>query len=414
MKLNLYVLKYLYYGGIIMNLNNKTKKINLPKEEFSGILNGMIRSAKLIEKKEPENYNGLDKTLKNFVKDSSFESTNIPNKDNPMGALGSIKFVWDSIPHVITVITEKKTRNEILEGKLSRDAAIKRAFGKDSQSFVSSKLIGSAIKMGANPNKEFSGDMFLILSGLSKGTSAVDFAIKSNNYNSLKTILNSKGDVNTLNSGFAPIHKIFDVYDDAENDIKKPNGNILKEYIELNRKLIQTLVIQKTKNINLSSDLGENAMHFLAYSRSLDKDIYKALIERNININQMDYKGNTPLHVAANVGNKDLVNIFKNEPINPNLKNKEGMTPLHIAALSDEADIFEKLIKMGANPNIKDNRGKTPFYYFENDKFMLKYRIVNSKEKEQEKKDKKDAFISKNREKYQNINSYTKDIGKAI
>lgn len=52
-------------------------------------------------------------------------------------------------------------------------------------------------------------------------------------------------------------------------------------------------------------------------------------------------KGNTPLHVAAQLGNVDLCNnIAKRDPTVISLRNLEGETPLFLAALHGKSDAF--------------------------------------------------------------------------
>ena len=71
--------------------------------------------------------------------------------------------------------------------------------------------------------------------------------------------------------------------------------------------------------------------------------------------------GNTPLHYAAMVGSRPIVEIlikdFGKELVN--LKNKFGNTALHCAAHNSHVEVVKYLIKMGADPRIENNRGDT-------------------------------------------------------
>jgi hypothetical protein len=367
------------------------------KEELKQTLQDMNAHIKELGNKKPSEYGRVNQAWDEFTKVAvSDEMVSLEDALKGMSALG--KFVVDSIPHVITIISEDKTRNDIIAGKLDREGAIKRALGKDAQSFLSAKLIQSALSLGSNPNNSFSGDLFTIAVGINPGTSAVEFAIRNNHYNSVKTLLESKGDTNYLSHGSAPIHNAFGGYNRYLH--REANEDILKEYLELNRKLIQDFVIEKTKDINIQNDLGENVLHVIARNNEpTPKETIDEIVKKKVDVNHKDMQGDTPLHVAANVGNSNFLRNVKGLGMDPNGKNNAGQTPLHLAALADEADCFEKLLALGADPHKKDLRGKTPFYYFENDKQILKYRVVKSPEDQKLKMEKKKEFLEKYREK---------------
>lgn len=48
-----------------------------------------------------------------------------------------------------------------------------------------------------------------------------------------------------------------------------------------------------------------------------------------------------------------------------NCKNKSGRTPLHIAAQKGNAELVKILLSFGANKTIKDNLGMTPLNFAE-------------------------------------------------
>ena len=374
------------------NFENNHKK----QEELKQTLQDMKMHIKELGSKKPSEYGKASQAWDEFTKVAvSEDNVNLEDALKSIATLG--RFVVDSIPHVITIVNEDKTRKEITAGKLDREGAMKRAMGKDAQSFLSAKLIQSAIHMGSNPNNSFSGDLFTIAVGISPGSSAVEFAIRNNNYNSVKTLLDSKGDTGYLSHGSAPIHNAFENYN--RYAAKGENEDVLREYITLNRKMIQELLIEKTKDINIQNNLGENVLHLIARNyEPVAKEIIDALSIKKVDGNHKDMSGDTALHIAANVGNENFLAKVKSLGMDPNTKNKAGQTPLHLAALADEADCFEALLKLGADPNKKDLRGKTPFYYFENDKQILKYRVVKSSEQEKLKIEKKKEFLQKYRD----------------
>lgn len=359
--------------------------------------NGMTRHVKMLSDNNPHIYSKANKVWEAFSE--GLYNDNVKESMQAITGLG--KFVFDSVPHVVTAVSEDKTKKEILEGKLDKEAIKKRIVGADAHAYLAQKLIKSSVALGSNPNNSFAGDLFSIVVGVSRGNSAVEFAIKNNSFNSLKALLDTKGNTESLSNGNAPIHNAFSYYNKMVDE-KEKNSELLKYYISANRRMIQKYVAEKTKDVNIQNCLGENVLHVIADDFNLDirnKEIIDTLIKKGADVNAKNISGYTPLHVAANVGNDRFIKIMSDYNVDLQAKNKYGQTPLHIAALADEADCFESLLKKGINPHKKDIRGKTAFYYFENDKHILKTRIVRD-QKTMEKKAKKRSEIIK---KYKNM-----------
>ncbi|CAG9838316.1 unnamed protein product [Diabrotica balteata] len=70
----------------------------------------------------------------------------------------------------------------------------------------------------------------------------------------------------------------------------------------------------------------------------------------------------TPLHLAAEDGDVDCVNLLINAGANIAAKNHKNQTPLHLAALSQCAETIAILLKKGADPNATDVDGRTPLH----------------------------------------------------
>lgn len=70
--------------------------------------------------------------------------------------------------------------------------------------------------------------------------------------------------------------------------------------------------------------------------------------------------GDTPLHVAAYEGNREIVNLLISYNADVNAPNNIGATPLHWAALTNRKDIAQALIDAGAQVNAPTLQGKTP------------------------------------------------------
>jgi TonB family protein len=68
----------------------------------------------------------------------------------------------------------------------------------------------------------------------------------------------------------------------------------------------------------------------------------------------------TPLHLAAQNGNKDVAELLLAKKAEINVKAYDGWTPLHLAARYGHKDVIELLLAKGAEVEAKDDRGKTP------------------------------------------------------
>ena len=70
--------------------------------------------------------------------------------------------------------------------------------------------------------------------------------------------------------------------------------------------------------------------------------------------------GSTPLHFAAGVGRREVVELLIAEGAEVNVKDKYDGTPLHSATANDHKEIAKLLIAEGADVNAKDDKGRTP------------------------------------------------------
>ena len=93
-----------------------------------------------------------------------------------------------------------------------------------------------------------------------------------------------------------------------------------------------------------------------------DINIQKAneLILQGADVNASGQFGNTPLTVAAQMGETNTVKLLIDNGADINAKNGFGETALWLAAANSHADTLKLLIAAGADVNIKNDLGVTP------------------------------------------------------
>lgn len=84
------------------------------------------------------------------------------------------------------------------------------------------------------------------------------------------------------------------------------------------------------------------------------------LLAEGAMVDSSDQDGNTPLMVAAKIGNPRIVTLLLAHNPEINKKNKEGNTALMIAAEHGQVFVAEQLIANGAEQNSKNAQGLAP------------------------------------------------------
>ncbi|PJD95008.1 MAG: hypothetical protein CK425_09695 [Parachlamydia sp.] len=83
----------------------------------------------------------------------------------------------------------------------------------------------------------------------------------------------------------------------------------------------------------------------------------KRMVEKGMNLNQVNLDGKTPLHYAQQV---DIVQYLLEKGANCQLTDKLGRTLLHYAAQDDHLEMIKLLMKNGASIDQKDKEGNPP------------------------------------------------------
>src|SRR5262245_30841861 len=75
------------------------------------------------------------------------------------------------------------------------------------------------------------------------------------------------------------------------------------------------------------------------------------LIAQGADVNAAEADGATPLHLAAEREDRDVVRALLERGANPQAPNRYGVTPLSVAAATGNAAVLTLLLDAGADPN---------------------------------------------------------------
>lgn len=154
------------------------------------------------------------------------------------------------------------------------------------------------------------------------------------------------------------------------HDIKDESEHIPIHYaIRFNNIEALKLFIEYGSNLSIADDNGYNSLHLSIFSRSIE--IVKIITNKRIDsdttldINSKTKTGDTALHIACNLQEKEIVEILlKNDEIEINAQDFENeFTPLIYAVNLSNFDIVNILLENGANVNLQDGFGNTVVHY---------------------------------------------------
>ncbi|XP_007896402.1 NF-kappa-B inhibitor epsilon [Callorhinchus milii] len=130
--------------------------------------------------------------------------------------------------------------------------------------------------------------------------------------------------------------------------------------------------------LEIQNDLFQAALHLCVYTNQ--SCLVRALVLRGVSLEQQDWHGNTPLHLACEYGLVQCVQALTQQPtaqerdnlqhlcLGPRhqdleLQNWQGVTCLHVATLGRNQEIMEHLLQNGANVDAQDGTsGKTALH----------------------------------------------------
>ncbi|MCG8340757.1 MAG: ankyrin repeat domain-containing protein, partial [Cytophagales bacterium] len=119
------------------------------------------------------------------------------------------------------------------------------------------------------------------------------------------------------------------------------------------RTKITLQIIQEGGDVDLTDKGGRTPLHWAAEEGNVE--VVKALLEKTVKISVKDGAGDTPLDLAERKDYQDIVELLRGA-------DADGNTPLHHAADKGDKDAAEELIAQGAKVNAKNNNGETALH----------------------------------------------------
>jgi ankyrin repeat protein len=128
---------------------------------------------------------------------------------------------------------------------------------------------------------------------------------------------------------------------------------------ELDNDVFVKLLLEQGANINLTDNIGRNALHFALENSKANTEIIKLLIDKGIDVDVRDKYGITPLHLCCRRGHYDALVILLERGASVNAKDSKNYSVLHEAVFRKNYNCMRELLDRGADINAVDDFGKT-------------------------------------------------------
>ncbi|KAB8257712.1 ankyrin repeat-containing domain protein [Aspergillus pseudonomiae] len=116
------------------------------------------------------------------------------------------------------------------------------------------------------------------------------------------------------------------------------------------------LLLKKGADVNVTSNSGQNALHFATSKASLST--VRTLIANKCSARVKDKRGQLALHRAAAIGSSPIIKVLLQDGKSPvNAADVDGLTALHHAISEGHGEAAITLLKAGAETDKKDANG---------------------------------------------------------
>ena len=223
------------------------------------------------------------------------------------------------------------------------------------------------LKLGADPNARTSRGTNMLLMAAIGGVQKVEVydLILKQGISLDYTNMSGANALLLLSGATIKNPSIFEYFIDKKIalDTKDKDGNNLFFYAARGGN-VNTMKYWKQKGVayNTINYKGENAVLFASQGmkrKALRLEVFKYLSEElNIEVDQVNWEGKTPLHLSARRGTPELFNFFTNKGVSVNQIDQNGTTALMVAA-SGSKENLENIFSISKNSSHQDQSGKS-------------------------------------------------------
>lgn len=123
-------------------------------------------------------------------------------------------------------------------------------------------------------------------------------------------------------------------------------------------------------NFNQQDYNGNTPLHYSMTHRDYSMEIVEEVLKQGSDVNKKNNIGETALHQCVSLGNypahfktQECLKPLLDKGADINSRNNELQTPLHLAAMSSDATTIDILLQEGALSSLVDKYGKLPYMY---------------------------------------------------
>lgn len=217
-------------------------------------------------------------------------------------------------------------------------------------------------KRGIKPNLTAkNGETPLLLYAASgKEVNVIEYFIsKGINPNQIEKETKNNALMNAAKNGSFEIVELLIKHTEDINAANKKGETALTNAMHRGSSEMVSLLIANGAELNIEDKNGNSLIYYWVQSynpkkESDFKEKQAILINNGIDLSQPQPNGNSFFHLAAQRNDLRLLMKAKELELDINNKNKEGLTPLHIAAMKANTDeILKYLISLGADKSIR-------------------------------------------------------------
>ncbi|KAK4878595.1 hypothetical protein RN001_011101 [Aquatica leii] len=203
------------------------------------------------------------------------------------------------------------------------------------------------------------------------GDNSLQVAIEHDKMKIAKILLDMGGDPNTVTrTGNTCLLKAIELDDKDLTDylmkwkvdinIQSNNGQTpLGGALENGLTAVSKLLIQMGADVNIQRAAGT----YLHLAAQYGVNVVDELLDAGFDINHKDLYGETPLTVALQSNQVDIMTVLLERGADPNVRNNEGYSCLHQAVGEHESSVVSLFLSKGVSVNERTSRGNTPLLY---------------------------------------------------